>query len=122
MTTYMKVFNERYLTLSKGVDETVDSWFLMSSPGPVFSIVAVYLILVLKIGPTFMKSRKAYDLKKVMIAYNAFQVCYSIWMCRTGGILLRLLWVTTINSLLRTLTKKGPLTIIDMPDRIPDTR
>lgn len=65
------------------LDETVDSWFLMSSPGPVFSIVAIYLALVLKIGPTYMKSRKPYNLKNVMIAYNAFQVCYSIWMCRT---------------------------------------
>lgn len=65
------------------LDETVDSWFLMSSPGPVFTIVAAYLVLVLKIGPTFMKNRKAYNLKNVMIAYNAFQVCYSIWMCRT---------------------------------------
>lgn len=64
-------------------DETIDRWFLMSSPGPVFSIVAVYLLFVLKIGPAFMKNRKPYQLKNIMIVYNAFQVCYSIWMCRT---------------------------------------
>ncbi|XP_061390104.1 elongation of very long chain fatty acids protein 7-like [Musca vetustissima] len=84
MATYMRDFNERYVTLSKGVDETIDRWFLMSSPGPVFSIVAVYLLFVLKIGPTFMKNRKPYQLKNIMIVYNAFQVCYSIWMCRTS--------------------------------------
>lgn len=65
------------------VDETVDSWFLMNSPGPVFSIVGFYLILVLKVGPAFMKNRKPFQLKNVLVAYNAFQVCYSIFMCRT---------------------------------------
>ncbi|XP_075150977.1 elongation of very long chain fatty acid james bond protein [Haematobia irritans] len=84
MTTYMREINERYMSLSKGVDETIDSWFLMNSPGPVFSIVAVYLMIVLKIGPAFMKNRQPYQLKNIMVAYNAFQVCYSIWMCRTS--------------------------------------
>uniref|UniRef100_A0A0K8VDZ8 Elongation of very long chain fatty acids protein n=1 Tax=Bactrocera latifrons TaxID=174628 RepID=A0A0K8VDZ8_BACLA len=84
MATYMKIFNERISGLSKGVDETVDSWFLMSSPGPVVSIVGLYLLFVLKIGPAYMRDRKPYDLKKVMVIYNAFQVCYSMWMCRTS--------------------------------------
>lgn len=64
-------------------DETVDSWFLMSSPGPVVAVVMVYLVFVLKIGPEYMKNRKPMDLKRIMVLYNAFQVCYSIWMCRT---------------------------------------
>lgn len=64
-------------------DETVDSWFLMSSPGPVVAVVMVYLMFVLKIGPEYMKNRKPMDLKRIMVLYNAFQVCYSIWMCRT---------------------------------------
>lgn len=68
---------------SSSTDETVDSWFLMSSPGPVVSIVGLYLLFVLKIGPAYMRDRKPYDLKKVMVIYNAFQVCYSMWMCRT---------------------------------------
>jgi len=80
----MKIFNERISGLSTGVDETVDSWFLMSSPAPVVSIVLLYLAFVLKIGPNFMKDRKPYDLKKLMVVYNAFQVCFSIWMCRTS--------------------------------------
>lgn len=64
-------------------DETVDSWFLMSSPGPVVAVVMIYLVFVLKIGPEYMKNRKPMDLKRIMVLYNAFQVCYSIWMCRT---------------------------------------
>ncbi|XP_030371325.1 elongation of very long chain fatty acids protein 7 [Scaptodrosophila lebanonensis] len=84
MTTYIKIFNERISGLSKGVDETVDSWFLMGSPGPVISVVLLYLVFVLKIGPEYMKNRKPMDLKRIMVFYNAFQVCYSIWMCRTS--------------------------------------
>ncbi|XP_016983126.1 elongation of very long chain fatty acids protein 7 [Drosophila rhopaloa] len=84
MTTYMKIVEERISGLSKGVDETVDSWFLMSSPAPVFAVVLVYLAFVLKIGPEYMKNRKPMDLKRIMVFYNAFQVLYSIWMCRTS--------------------------------------
>jgi len=104
MTTYMKIVEERISGLSKGVgklknnniiymiytnsicyspDETVDSWFLMSSPAPVVGVVLVYLAFVLKIGPEYMKNRKPMDLKRIMVFYNAFQVLYSIWMCRT---------------------------------------
>lgn len=81
MTALIKVFNERMSGLAKGVDETVDNWFLMSSPLPIASLIALYLVFVLKIGPTFMKDRKPYDLKKIMVIYNAFQVCFSIWLC-----------------------------------------
>lgn len=97
MTTYDKIYN-RLTGLSKGVDETVDSWFLMSSPLPVVSIVLVYLVFVLKIGPTFMKDRKPYDLKRIMVAYNAFQVCFSVWMCRTA--------IQESNVLASVLSKK----------------
>lgn len=55
----------------------------MSSPGPVVAVVMIYLVFVLKIGPEYMKNRKPMDLKRIMVLYNAFQVCYSIWMCRT---------------------------------------
>ncbi|KAH8264282.1 hypothetical protein KR038_005933 [Drosophila bunnanda] len=84
MTTYMQIVEERISGLAKGVDETVDSWFLMSSPAPVVGVVLVYLAFVLKIGPEYMKNRKPMDLKRIMVFYNAFQVCYSIWMCRTS--------------------------------------
>ncbi|XP_017082565.1 elongation of very long chain fatty acids protein 7 [Drosophila eugracilis] len=84
MTTYMKIVEERISGLAKGVDETVDSWFLMSSPAPVVGVVLVYLAFVLKIGPEYMKNRKPMDLKRIMVFYNAFQVLYSIWMCRTS--------------------------------------
>uniref|UniRef100_W8AWR6 Elongation of very long chain fatty acids protein n=1 Tax=Ceratitis capitata TaxID=7213 RepID=W8AWR6_CERCA len=98
MATYIKIFNERISGLSKGIDETVDGWFLMNSPGPVVSIVALYLLFVLKIGPAYMRDRKPYDLKKAMVVYNAFQVCFSIYLCRVS--------INTSNVLASILSTK----------------
>ncbi|XP_058806782.1 elongation of very long chain fatty acids protein 7 [Phymastichus coffea] len=61
-------------------DPVVDTWLLMGSPLPVFVIIAVYLTFVLKIGPRIMEKRPAYELKRVIIFYNAFQVFFSIWL------------------------------------------
>lgn len=51
----------------------VDKWFLMSSPMPVISIVALYLLLVIKIGPEFMKDRKPLNIKPLILVYNLYQ-------------------------------------------------
>lgn len=59
----------------------VDEWPLMKSPIPVVSITLFYLVFVLKIGPEWMKNRKAFDLKPILIAYNAYQVIFSAWLC-----------------------------------------
>ncbi|XP_039282288.1 elongation of very long chain fatty acids protein AAEL008004 [Nilaparvata lugens] len=58
----------------------IDSWFLMSSPYPIATIVATYLYFVLKLGPQYMSFRKPYDLKYIMMAYNLFQVVYNAWL------------------------------------------
>lgn len=44
---------------------------------PVTILLLSYLLFVLKIGKIFMKKRKAYDLKNILIAYNIFQVIYN---------------------------------------------
>lgn len=53
----------------------------MKSPLPVVTILVTYLYFVLILGPKIMEKRKAYDLKGVMIAYNAYQVLFSLWLC-----------------------------------------
>ncbi|KAK3930440.1 Elongation of very long chain fatty acids protein 7 [Frankliniella fusca] len=63
------------------VDPMVDSWFLMGSPLPILSILAVYLWFVLKAGPAFMASRKPYNLQPILILYNGYQVLFSLWLC-----------------------------------------
>lgn len=64
-------------------DPMVDSWLLMGSPGPLILILALYLVFVLKIGPRMMEKRPAMELKKLMIAYNGFQVIFSIYLAST---------------------------------------
>lgn len=63
------------------LDPIVDSWLFMSSPVPVVTILLVYLYFVLKLGPKLMEKRDAFDLKKVMIGYNLYQVLFSTWLC-----------------------------------------
>lgn len=58
----------------------VDSWPMMSSPGPMLCIVGTYLAFVLKVGPKMMEKRPAFQLKNVLILYNAIQVLFSIWL------------------------------------------
>lgn len=62
-------------------DPVVDSWLFMKSPIPVISILVAYLYFVLVLGPKIMEKRRAYDLKAVMIAYNGYQVVFSLWLC-----------------------------------------
>uniref|UniRef100_A0A2S2R9I2 Elongation of very long chain fatty acids protein n=1 Tax=Sipha flava TaxID=143950 RepID=A0A2S2R9I2_9HEMI len=61
-------------------DEVVDSWAFMSTPWSVLSILSVYLFFVLKVGPNMMENRKPYNIKNVMLLYNAIQTLYNGWL------------------------------------------
>lgn len=69
-------------------DPMVDTWPLMTSPGPMLGIVSIYLIFVLNVGPKMMKKRPAFELNTVMIIYNAFQVLFSIWLTTLVSLIL----------------------------------
>ncbi|XP_017040779.1 elongation of very long chain fatty acids protein F [Drosophila ficusphila] len=47
---------------------------LMGTPIPSVVIVLAYLLLIFKVGPDFMKSRKPYNLRTAMLIYNLSQV------------------------------------------------
>ncbi|XP_050520257.1 elongation of very long chain fatty acids protein AAEL008004-like [Daktulosphaira vitifoliae] len=70
-------------------DDIVDSWFLMDPAWPVFTIVLVYLLFVLIIGPRFMKNREPFNLKGIILIYNITQVFYNgfllYWFFSTPG-------------------------------------
>ncbi|XP_039288981.1 elongation of very long chain fatty acids protein 7-like [Nilaparvata lugens] len=68
------VFNHTAQNVTVEEDKLVNSWFLMSNPGPMLTLLAVYLLFVLKIGPRFMSSRKPFQLKTIMMLYNVFQI------------------------------------------------
>ncbi|KAJ8984838.1 hypothetical protein NQ317_013039 [Molorchus minor] len=82
MSSLMHLVAENYndfLEIKK--DPTVDSWPLMQSPVPVICILIVYLYFVLKLGPDMMEKRPPMKLNNVLIAYNAYQVIFSAWLC-----------------------------------------
>ncbi|XP_046400881.1 elongation of very long chain fatty acids protein AAEL008004 [Ischnura elegans] len=63
-------------------DPNVDQWFLMSSPVPLLCILGFYLYFVLSLGPRLMAKReKPFQLQPVLVAYNAYQVVFSLWLC-----------------------------------------
>jgi len=65
-------------------DPRTSEWLLMSSPGPLLTIIATYLYFCISAGPRYMKDRKPYELKNAIILYNAVQVALSIFLVYEG--------------------------------------
>ncbi|XP_050499386.1 elongation of very long chain fatty acids protein-like [Diabrotica virgifera virgifera] len=61
-------------------DPRVNDWFLMSSPFYTLAICLFYVYIVKVLGPKFMENRKPFELKKVLVIYNLFQVIFSTWL------------------------------------------
>ncbi|TDG51454.1 hypothetical protein AWZ03_002249 [Drosophila navojoa] len=53
---------------------------LMSSPFPTIAISLAYAYFVKVLGPKLMENRKPFELRKVLIVYNAAQVIFSAWL------------------------------------------
>ncbi|XP_073819156.1 very long chain fatty acid elongase AAEL008004 [Musca autumnalis] len=58
-------------------DLRTKNWFLSNAPGPLFTILAVYLYFCLYAGPRWMRDRKPFELKNTLLVYNAIQVLLS---------------------------------------------
>jgi len=66
-------------------DPRVDSWPLMSSIWPTTIICILYVYLVKVAGPKFMETREPYNIRGIMILYNAAQTLFSFWMFKESG-------------------------------------
>ncbi|XP_005189663.3 elongation of very long chain fatty acids protein AAEL008004 [Musca domestica] len=55
-------------------DPRVKDWPLVYSPVIPVSIIALYLLFVLKYGPKWMENRQPFELKNIMRVYNVIQV------------------------------------------------
>lgn len=66
-----------YIFLLPVIDPVAATLPFLGSALPVTTLLLSYLLFVLKIGTRFMEKRKAYNLKKIIIAYNIFQVIYN---------------------------------------------
>jgi hypothetical protein len=71
--------------LTKGdtvVSPIVDQWPLMSSPAPMLAIFGIYLLLVLKVLPRHMETRKPMNLTNFTRVYNISQVFVCAWFVK----------------------------------------
>lgn len=75
-------------------DPRVKEWFLMPSFYPTLLLCIVYVIVVKKIGPSFMKHRKPFNLRSTMIVHNLIQILFNAWLLRG---LLHSGWLTKFN-------------------------
>jgi hypothetical protein len=61
-------------------DPRTNDWILVGGPLPLLTILITYNYFCLSAGPRWMKDRKPFDLKYVLIVYNAVQVVFSTWL------------------------------------------
>lgn len=61
-------------------DPRVNNWPMMSSPFPTIFISLFYAYFVKVLGPKLMENRKPFNLRKIMLFYNLFQVILSTWL------------------------------------------
>lgn len=59
--------------LDKTVDKRLEH-LPFTSPYSIFTLVALYLVFVLKWGPKFMEHRKPFNIERILIIYNLLQV------------------------------------------------
>lgn len=57
----------------------------MGSPIPVILILCGYLVFVLKLGPHLMSKRDALKINKLLVAFNAYQMLFSVWLFSQVG-------------------------------------
>ncbi|XP_044727532.1 elongation of very long chain fatty acids protein AAEL008004-like isoform X1 [Chrysoperla carnea] len=73
----------RYTIETKG-DPRTANWLLMSSPAPLLTIIASYIYFCVSAGPRYMKDKKPYKLKEVLLIYNVIQVAMSVFLVYEG--------------------------------------
>ncbi|XP_022114867.2 elongation of very long chain fatty acids protein 4 [Pieris rapae] len=61
-------------------DKRTQDWPLISSPWPGLALLILYLFVVLKWLPNYMKNRPAFDLRGVIAVYNAFQIVFCAYV------------------------------------------
>ena len=61
-------------------DPRTNDWMFVGGPLPLLTILITYTYFCISAGPRWMKDRKPFDLKYVLIVYNAVLVVFSAWM------------------------------------------
>lgn len=78
-------------------DERVQAWPLMGGPAAVTSVLGLYLVGCLVVGPRMMRDRKALSLRPLLIAYNVAMVVLSVFF---AGLTIKLAYVESGYNLI----------------------
>jgi len=93
---------EHYQKLWEIRDKRVDNWPMMNSPWPTIWLCFGYIYISKVIGPSIMKERSAFNLKKTIMSYNLLQVIFSSYIfyeaCVAG-------WLTGYNWLCQDIDR-----------------
>ncbi|XP_003737852.1 elongation of very long chain fatty acids protein 4-like [Galendromus occidentalis] len=68
-------------------DSRLKGWWLMDSPSGILSICALYLVVVLKLGPDWMRDRKPLNIKFLVRGFNLLQVISNSYFVIYGAYL-----------------------------------
>lgn len=79
-------------------DPRVNDWPMTSGPFPTLAICLFYAYFVKVLGPKLMENRKPFNLRRVMIWYNFFQVIFSTWLFNEVSCLMSLCSCTRNSS------------------------
>lgn len=81
MAGLVRMAIDRYVNIVDSIsDPRVNDWPLMDSPVPTLVMVTVYLYTVVLLGPRLMANRKPFQLRNILVVYNAAQVVFSLVM------------------------------------------
>ncbi|XP_068630459.1 very long chain fatty acid elongase 7-like [Battus philenor] len=78
--SYLEKIDGYLDSLKIGKSAVVDSWFMMSGPMPIVSVVVAYLVFI-RIGPRMMRNRPPMRINKIISYYNAAQVVLAAVIC-----------------------------------------
>lgn len=83
-------------------DQRVDNWPMMNSAWPTVSLCIGYIYISVVLGPALMKDRQPFDLKRIIMAYNLFQVVFSAYVFYEGS---AAGWLTGYNWLCQDIDR-----------------
>lgn len=80
--TYQVRRLSKHSVLSKTflADSRADDYFLGSSPLPMVAILIAYYQFTYNIGPKLMEKRQPFQLERVLILYNLFQIISNLYL------------------------------------------
>ncbi|KAJ8917880.1 hypothetical protein NQ315_010794 [Exocentrus adspersus] len=80
MVSFLKSLDELNSYINQYHDPRTGKWFLLSSLFYPLVFCSAYVYAVKVLGPRFMKNRKPFELKRILVLYNLFQVVFNSWM------------------------------------------